>query len=75
MEYIDRIYGKTEINDPAVLELVGYPFGGRLSALRAGKGIYQRGQFVKRVSAADGEWKKILEAESKPKTYFIKFDK
>jgi len=30
---------------------------------------------IKRVSEADDEWKKILKAESKPKTYFIKFDK
>ncbi len=30
---------------------------------------------VKKVSDVDREWKTILETESKPKTYFIKFDK
>ncbi|UMX48003.1 MAG: hypothetical protein L7H18_00455 [Candidatus Nealsonbacteria bacterium DGGOD1a] len=42
---------------------------------RAVDPLFRADGIIKRVSEADGEWKKILEAESKPKIYFIKFDK
>ena len=67
MEYIDRVYGKTEIDDPAMFELVGYPFGGRLSALRAGKGIYQQGRFVKEFQPLTANGKRYWKPSLNPK--------
>jgi len=37
--------------------------------------LFDTDGIIKRVSDVDSEWKKILEAESQPKTYYLKFNK
>jgi hypothetical protein len=37
--------------------------------------LFKDGKRIKRVSEADQNWAKIIEQESKPKQYFLKFDK
>jgi len=57
------------INDPADYDVQVACKSRAVDPLFCADGI------IKRVSEVDDKWKKILKVESKPKTYFIKFDK